>query len=618
MIEYNELYEFVENTLPIIQEQRQKIAYIEQNTVAVPLNVNKLLRKRSNMSSLATYLETLSNVRHGYTTVQTYQNSVLSSFSILDETKNTLKELTGVKCIEGINDKLLKLTISTKKILVEEFGKIAMNLKNREHEFLGYFKLLVAKNAIITAIHSIKDLYLNETDSKMKSLFEKSFKTIDPYSKMKSISNNEFVLFLDPLFELLNSRNDELWMIVNSIQKECKSYQDSNVQTLLLNSELECTKLFESHLEFVHKKCRMIYETRNTEVKYISSQDLLIQTKLGFEFIKKSESYNNKKISTYNSILLSHGQIYLDQFDDVRQQKTIMFLETEIWEPKNIEREDQAIIDNFTGIYHQYNPNYLQIDKKCFPTTSSMVAVFKILLDYTQFFDEQFHFINKIDLVSKMYKLLNTFNTTTAELVLRANAMNTAKLKKILVGHLMQSYECVHCMNTFIPILKKWIDSKISAKNTLNVFDTFSKECLSHQNKIFEKIIEVMNARLEAILKTVLDYSWDDESVQIPCTGMRKQSEDALNSVFKILKKYLGTHEELLTNMFTSVVLLFISKFKDLANFMKIKIQTLKGKKKFLEDTQHFMKSITSSPWKESINQSSFSTTVLEDIFNSK
>ena len=169
------------------------------------------------------------------------------------------------------------------------------------------------------------------------------------------------------------------------------------------------------------------------------------------------------------------------------------------------------------------------------------------------------------------------------ELVLGAKAMSTAGLKTITAKHLLLSSECLNCLIYFIPILKEWIKHKLQSKqfSLLNSFDIFLKDCIDHKNKIYDKIIEIMTTRLEITSKMFLENKWNEIDEKSPSSIIVNTLRE-IGILHKLIKEYLGTHSLNVKKIFTRVITLYVNRFKDLTVYLKSKITSPSGKKKFV------------------------------------
>lgn len=149
------------------------------------------------------------------------------------------------------------------------------------------------------------------------------------------------------------------------------------------------------------------------------------------------------------------------------------------------------------------------------------------------------------------------YNTELRELILGAQAIKRANLPKIMTKHisnyifsltvLVMASEDLYCMLNMIPWIRKMVESQLDTKQQafLANFDTLIKDCVDHQNKLYEKIIEIMNDTLEAAMEEGwMVHTWDMD-VKAPSDALVAMVKN-VHTIMRLLTQFLKTHKPIL------------------------------------------------------------------------
>lgn len=107
--------------------------------------------------------------------------------------------------------------------------------------------------------------------------------------------------------------------------------------------------------------------------------------------------------------------------------------------------------------------------------------------------------------------------------------------------------EDLYCLLHMIPWIRKIFESQLDTKQQafLVNFDTLLKDCVDHQNKLYEKIIEIMNDTLEGAMEQGwMVHAWDMD-VKAPSDALVAMVKN-VHTIMRLLTQFLKTHKPIL------------------------------------------------------------------------
>jgi len=156
--------------------------------------------------------------------------------------------------------------------------------------------------------------------------------------------------------------------------------------------------------------------------------------------------------------------------------------------------------------------------------------------------------------------------------------------------------EDLHCILHFIPLVRKNIEAQlvdVKQQAIMTNFDVLLKDCVEHQNKLYEKILEIVTDTVESVTTTQwTSHPWDNDGVKVPSEAVKGMIK-TLKTVVTLLSQFLQTHRVILQKIATKIVSIYYERMKKvMGTTFSIKITTSKGKLRLWDDIVVFRKNV--------------------------
>jgi vacuolar protein sorting-associated protein 54 len=142
-----------------------------------------------------------------------------------------------------------------------------------------------------------------------------------------------------------------------------------------------------------------------------------------------------------------------------------------------------------------------------------------------------------------LLEVLRAFNSRSSQLILGAGATRIAGLKNITTKHLALSSQALSFVIALIPYLRECVRRHLPANQTsvLADFDKTKRLCQEHQSGIHDKLVEIMTARSNAHVKSMLALDLDSVSSS-PSPYMETLTKETL-TLHRVLSRHLTEGE---------------------------------------------------------------------------
>ncbi|ORX83775.1 hypothetical protein BCR32DRAFT_291757 [Anaeromyces robustus] len=398
-----------------------------------------------------------------------------------------------------------------------------------------------------------------------------------------------------------NKNNDSSIHEYNKIKKEFLTLVNQIADIYYSN----CSKLL------------MIRAEKNSQLSSINFHRLY---SINTEFINACENITKRSFLTMKSNLLSQAKTYITVFHNKRIRQMVNDIETDQWVPAEITENNQDIVNKIThnewnsiveintleslsagssqnSSNEKINRNVnkrginraLYIEKKKYIIAACTLTFINTLSEYISC--AEVIPILTIDIINSIYSLLQIFNSKVCQIIIGGGAVTSGGLKYIAAKHLALASRSLGAVKAIIPYIKNFLQSKLMKKQLilLNDLDRYSRDYDNHQAEIYDKLISIMNGKLETHCKSFQAMDWELSEVPTqPNVYMLLMVKD-LTSLYRLLSKIIPI--EILQNIMKEVLTSYTSRLeKELST---VEIYSSNAKNRLLIDFQYYIQKLS-------------------------
>lgn len=252
------------------------------------------------------------------------------------------------------------------------------------------------------------------------------------------------------------------------------------------------------------------------------------------------------------------------------------------------------------------------VEKREYRITWSVLLLVDILFVYL---DIVYHFPPILaEVINKMVELVRLFNTRTKQLVLGAQAIQSAaRLKSITAKHLGITAQSLSFCIVLLPHMRAALLAQIPSKQQilLTELDRLSQELFDHHHAIINKFVAIVSDMIEVSAIKLKSMDWDRVSGhgQACCEYFEEMQKNIL-TLHKVLNGILPAEE--MQDIFLRIFHLINRKVP--AHFEEVMPSSVAGKQRILDDITHLVFSLS----KLKHVDTSVLTAQLEDHFRKK
>jgi vacuolar protein sorting-associated protein 54 len=295
-------------------------------------------------------------------------------------------------------------------------------------------------------------------------------------------------------------------------------------------------------------------------------------------------------------------------------------LEHEQWTPTDVPTDYQKMINSITSLsefeLHEERRDDQTLDdqdeqdnrKKISNVQSGLIVEkknFKVAwccLVVVDNFDKYLMIARRIplltpDVINRMVEFLKTYNQRIAELIVGGLVvqLNVLKGNVIKPTHLSLAAQSLGVFVALIPFFKKRLEQSLPQRQQmlLNDFDPVVEDLLSNQEKIYSRMVTIMDSLLKEKCSKISEVNWDDapakDSQQEASTFMVELVSNT-KKLHHVIKKFL--FPERVKTIFIEIFDIY-NKFLE-QQYSKIALYTSSGKSRLLIDVQFYISNLSS------------------------
>ena len=304
--------------------------------------------------------------------------------------------------------------------------------------------------------------------------------------------------------DLISSQPAECCVPTDSgaTESEC-SLTREQVQAI----QTQCMRLLESATDTLHLRCSYLVGLRakSGQFEKLTSQEFLSLVQTLERFICRSQAITNRSCPHLRSVLLTHSKKFLEQFHEERMRKLSLLLEQEQWQQQEVPYALQLRINQLqNGLTGDRSPSRscasegqtsetLILNHRKYPVVSTLLILLNMVIDYCYCLQDIPLLATEI--LTKLVKLMESFNTKSCHLVLGAGGLPAMGLKNITAKHLALVQRCLEALLAILPLAEQCFLSRLTDKQKIlmSQFERTRMGIQKHQEQINVKLVEIMD-----------------------------------------------------------------------------------------------------------------------------
>ena len=359
----------------------------------------------------------------------------------------------------------------------------------------------------------------------------------------------------------------------NAIEPEC-SLTREQVQAI----QTQCLRLLESATDTLHLRCSQLVGLRakSGQFEKLTSPQFLTLVHTMEIFICRSQNITKCSCPHLRSVLLTHSKRFLEQFHEERMKKLSLLLEQEQWQQQEVPCALQLRINQLqSGLTGDRSPSRsdssegqtsesLTLNNRKYPVVSTLLILLNMVIDYCYCLQDIPLLSSEI--LTKLVKLLESFNSKSCHLVLGAGGLPAMGLKNITARHLALVQRCLEVLLAILPLVEQCFLSKLTDKQKIlmSQFERTRMGIQKHQEQINVKLVEIMDDTFRRHLSGWEVCVEQPSSAIKSCTRQIAKLYEAVCGIF--------TPDQIET-LFIEVVLAFTKRFSNrLTKLSKTKV----------------------------------------------
>eukprot|EP01041_Mallomonas_annulata_P005065 gene5065-10139_t len=303
--------------------------------------------------------------------------------------------------------------------------------------------------------------------------------------------------------------------------------------------------------------------------------------------------------------LVSQSKVFLEYLSENLKGRLINALDAEKWTQCDVTLDRQKELDRLVSAKSK-EPRPARVDNSQFRVVWSVMLLLELVLTFLGIAVDFSPVTTEV--IAKTVEILKLFDTRTRQLVLGAQAIQSAaRLKSISAKHLCVTAQSLGLVLAVLPHLRAALLAQLPPKHhvLLTELDRVSQHIVEHQNQILSKFVTIVNDFVEASADKLSAIDWDRFQ------GQCEYFDDVLRNVTTLHRVLCATlPAEQVQDVFSRIFALLNRKVPQ--HFESIMPSTQTGRQRILDEVVHLVNACSV------LKQVDASSISLEDSFRTK
>lgn len=356
-------------------------------------------------------------------------------------------------------------------------------------------------------------------------------------------------------------------------------------------------------VDIAQGKITKVLQIRSEQSTHLSLPWFLRYFTLNLHFVTECESISARNSTTLQTLVDAQVKDFVQLFVDVEMQKLARGMESDQWEAVDFSEKNTAELNRILSGSTKDPDEWLNVLKIWIPYSceefafidtddSQPAADGKLKARKASIGEEIFVLPNSailcmgglsrflkmivgipsmaLDFGASLVSYFQLFDSRCTQLILGAGARQSAGLKNITSKHLVLASQALAFIETLISQAREFVRRHLGraaaavAASSVAEFDKVKLVYHEHQNRIYDKIVDIMSRLAESHVKSMKSIDWDNGRKGVH-SYMESLTKDTI-SLHRILTKNLpeATVGMLMTRVFNTYMYQFGNAFQEL------------------------------------------------------
>lgn len=277
---------------------------------------------------------------------------------------------------------------------------------------------------------------------------------------------------------------------------------------------------------------------------------------LNRHFANECEAISGRSGTNLKTVVNGHIKDFVQQHGDAEKQRLAQGMESDQWTATNFGDKESRLLDQVlegstrdpsawlegTKVWIPYSDvdsdnEANGVDEPHQPNGSGKPKVRNAVVDSESFvlpssailcLEGMTHFLHLItgippmtvDVSTSLIAYLQLFNSRCTQLILGAGATRSAGLRNITTRHLALASQALAFIATLITHVREFVRRQAGTGSGVSAlmgeFDKVKRLYQEHQNSIYDKLVDIMSARVTTHARTMRTIDWDGDGIEAP------------------------------------------------------------------------------------------------------
>ncbi|KAF1848002.1 Vps54-domain-containing protein [Cucurbitaria berberidis CBS 394.84] len=354
----------------------------------------------------------------------------------------------------------------------------------------------------------------------------------------------------------------------------------SNDLQMELMQALDMSSLLGQAVDAAQTQITKLLKVRSEATANLPLERFLRYFSLCRLFADECEAVSGRSGAALKGVVNIHISDFVSKFGDFEKQELAKAMDSDRWEPKDFDVEDNEILARILKGMESDPPNWGQtgdvlreikeptsngtaptngtsedkpkeknrntapaiVDEEKYTISHSSTVVlrgierFEILLSTIPSMTSE--------VSSSLCEYIKLFNSRLCQLILGAGAMQTAGLKNINTKHLAIASQALSFIIAILPYIRECARRRIATatnKSAIGEFDNVKRLLHDQQTSIHEKLTDILSGRATVHMRSLKKVEWDTDAEvnKDVSTSMESLTKDTV-TMHKVINKYLS------------------------------------------------------------------------------
>ena len=303
--------------------------------------------------------------------------------------------------------------------------------------------------------------------------------------------------------------------------------------------------------ERAYVRSAKLLSLRSGNIQHMRLDDFVAHVQRVVAYMKAGDAMAGAQCHGLSGTLVAQARDFLEAFHEQRSAKLGLLLEHEQWLPGEVPHEVQAAMDALVGAPadgevaadgggDKTNADALAVGGQRYKIMNSTLMMLMMVDEY-MLCAAQLPVL-ATDVQRRLGDLLKSFNTRTFGLILNADAIEVAGLRRITAKHIALMSESLSALIALLPALRARFEAVLAARQhiLLASLDAIKADLEQHRAQLTAKLANLVTGSLESLMAEAAGLPWTDPEPQPSPSAYVKNIVKDIAKLHKIVRPLLS------------------------------------------------------------------------------